>query len=285
MTIQSEIAHLRACGFRVIAPFDPERARTFDFPPSDDLRSAVVIDTETTGLDPRADEIVQLGMVRVGYDAHTGAVHSIGEPWSALDCPQGSISAEATAVHGWTKEKLRGHYITTADVRARLLGVSLLIAHNAAFDAPFFARRFPELVKEPLPWACSLADVPWKSCGYESARLGALLQDHTQHHFAAHDAGTDAAAVAHILATPFAYGTVPFAVMLANARARKVRVYAEGAPFDHRDVLKERGYRWDAARRVWWTEILAEHEAAERTWLAAPTIPRVIAVDPTTRFL
>jgi DNA polymerase-3 subunit epsilon len=58
--------------------------------------------------------------------------------------------------------------------------------------------------------------------------------------------------------------------LLQAARATSFRVFADGAPFETKDLLKARGYRWDAERRVWHGEV--RDEAAldeERAWLKA----------------
>jgi len=45
-------------------------------------------------------------------------------------------------------------------------------------------------------------------------------------------------------------------------------VLATAAPFEAKEALKARGYRWDAEARVWHTELRSEEAiAAERIWL------------------
>ena len=45
---------------------------------------------------------------------------------------------------------------------------------------------------------------------------------------------------------------------------------ATQAPFDAKDVLKARAYRWDAEKRVWHTRLKDEAQlAAELEWLKA----------------
>ena len=47
--------------------------------------------------------------------------------------------------------------------------------------------------------------------------------------------------------------------LLLAAETARVRVWAEAAPFDQKDVLKRRGYRWsdgsDGRARWWWTYV------------------------------
>lgn len=273
-------ALLVAEGYRVLSPFSAG-ARVYR-EAIGNVRAAAVIDVETTGLEDDA-EIIQLAIQAVTYDS-VGVVR-VGAPWVSYEQPSKPIPAEATLVHGIADETVAGHRFDEAGMLQVLGSARLLIAHNAAFDAPKVVRRFPAL--RDSHWACSMDDVPWKARGYESRRLGALLQDHTDHFGKGHDAGFDVAATAHILATPFGDGASPFALMLANARTPRVRVLAVGAPFAAKDALKARGYRWSADRRVWWTEVPMVEQNNESLWLTSElgVNGRFVPVDLATRFL
>jgi len=39
--------------------------------------------------------------------------------------------------------------------------------------------------------------------------------------------------------------------LLESLNQPQVRLYAVGSPFDSKDMLKARGYRWDAEKRSW----------------------------------
>ena len=65
-------------------------------------------------------------------------------------------------------------------------------------------------------------------------------------------------------------GHTGLAHLLAAAEGTRYRLQATGAPFDAKDLLKERGYRWDAANKVWHTRLADEASLqAECDWLAA----------------
>jgi DNA polymerase-3 subunit epsilon len=79
--------------------------------------------------------------------------------------------------------------------------------------------------------------------------------------------------------------------LLSSVRSR-VRIYAENAPFDMKDHLKARGYRWsegsDGRPRAWWIEIDEELYDDELRYLcsdiycwedAEPLTRRLTAVD------
>jgi DNA polymerase-3 subunit epsilon len=73
----------------------------------------------------------------------------------------------------------------------------------------------------------------------------------------AHRAEMDCHALLAVLAAPLPHtlptqtATTGLACMLAAARAPSYRLSATNAPFDSKDVLKARGYRWNADQRVW----------------------------------
>lgn len=62
-----------------------------------------------------------------------------------------------------------------------------------------------------------------------------------------------------------------FQHLLRSADQTRVRIFAEQAPFDQKDRLKQRGYRWNVGQngrpRCWWTEIAEADVAAEIAFL------------------
>lgn len=95
----------------------------------------IVLDTETTGLDPaQGHRIVEIGCVELENHMPTGRVfHKYLNP----EC---SISAEAVSVHGLTAEFLsdKPKFAEITDEFLQFIGSdSTLIIHNAAFDLKF----------------------------------------------------------------------------------------------------------------------------------------------------
>ena len=61
----------------------------------------------------------------------------------------------------------------------------------------------------------------------------------------AHRAIGDCQALLQILSSPFgAEGKPALATLLANARETTIRIFAVDSPFDRKNLLKARGYRW-----------------------------------------
>jgi DNA polymerase-3 subunit epsilon len=80
----------------------------------------------------------------------------------------------------------------------------------------------------------------------------------------------DCHALLQVLASPLADGQTGLARLLAGAGQTRYKLRATGAPFEAKDKLKARGYRWDGEGRVWWcslgTDALLDAECA---WLRA----------------
>jgi DNA polymerase-3 subunit epsilon len=62
-------------------------------------RTAVLLDTETTGLDARKDEVIELGMVKFDY-LPDGRIAGVRDTFSAFNEPTVPISDEITALTG-----------------------------------------------------------------------------------------------------------------------------------------------------------------------------------------
>ncbi len=98
----------------------------------------VVFDTETTGLSPARDEIVQIGAVRV-----VGARLVEGEAFETLVDPGRPIPAASTRVHGLDDAAVAGAPSIAEAGRAlhRFAEGAVLVAHNAPFDLAFLRRH------------------------------------------------------------------------------------------------------------------------------------------------
>lgn len=94
----------------------------------------VVLDTETTGLDPAAGHrIVEIGCIELLNHVPTGEVYH------QYVNPERDMPAEAERVHGLSEEFLSGHPVfpEIAGGFLEFIGDAPLVIHNAAFDMGF----------------------------------------------------------------------------------------------------------------------------------------------------
>ncbi len=226
---------------------------------------AVVVDTETTGTDVRGDHVIELAMLRFEYCLVTGRVCRVTDVYTEFDDPGVPIPPESTAIHGITDAMVAGRRIDEARVAKLLEGVGVVIAHNAAFDRPFLERRLPVFAQKP--WACSHAQVPWAEEGFPGSKLE-YLGVASGFFFDAHRSEIDCRALLEVLSRPLPKsGRTALAVMLERARAPSLWLWATGSPFDSKDALKARGYRWNADKRCWYAMLTQEQLDAECAWL------------------
>ncbi len=240
-----------------------------DAPANASVRHALLLDTETTGIDQHNDVIIELGLLRFTYDAHTGQILDVVAAESFLEDPGRPIPEVVVELTGITDDMVRGQRIPDARVHALLDGVGLVLAHNAGFDRPFVERRFPVFVN--THWGCTMRDIDWRGLGVGSHSLEFLVYRHLSAFFDGHRAVDDCRATLALLATPTAAGVLPMQVLLDTCRQTFVRICALGSPFDTKDVLKARGYRWNGADatppKTWCRELPESAAEAEMAWL------------------
>jgi DNA polymerase-3 subunit epsilon len=94
----------------------------------------IVLDTETTGLDPATgDRVIEIAAIELANLVPTGRT------WHTLLDPERDVPEESTRVHGFTAEALRGQpkFPEKAEELLAFLCDAPIIAHNAPFDFGF----------------------------------------------------------------------------------------------------------------------------------------------------
>jgi DNA polymerase III subunit epsilon len=108
----------------------------------------IVLDTETTGLDPlRGDRLVEIGCVEIYNRMPTG------QTYHCYINPERDMPAEAFAVHGLSAEFLASKPLFTDVVDAFLefIGDAPLVIHNASFDISFINAELDRIKRQPIP--------------------------------------------------------------------------------------------------------------------------------------
>lgn len=213
----------------------------------------VVLDTETTGLDQSKDKIMELALLRVDVDRATGLPVGAVQVYDGLEDPGMPIPAEVQEITGITPDMVQGQRLDEERIAALLDGVDLVIAHNAGFDRPFCEARMARF--KELSWACSFAEINWKEQGRGSAKLESLALE-LGWFYDAHRAEMDCHALLAVLANPLPRaGHTGLTQVLQQSAKPSYRLQATNAPYDAKDKLKARGYRWGAEQRVWHTRV------------------------------
>jgi hypothetical protein len=85
----------------------------------------IVLDTETTGMIPGADEVIELGMLKFEY-GQDGKIYRVLDSFNGLQQPRKPIPAAITAITGITNEEVAGQAIDPAAVEAFVSGAALI---------------------------------------------------------------------------------------------------------------------------------------------------------------
>ena len=107
----------------------------------------IVLDTETTGLDPlRGDRLVEIGCVEIFNRMPTG------QSFHRHINPQREMPAEAFAVHGLSSEFLADKPLFDEVVEEFLefIGDEPLVIHNASFDIGFINAELDRIKRTPI---------------------------------------------------------------------------------------------------------------------------------------
>jgi DNA polymerase-3 subunit epsilon len=108
----------------------------------------IVLDTETTGLDPSdGHRIIEIGCVELVDHFPTGRTYQ-----TYLN-PEREVPAEAERVHGITGAFLadKPRFPEIVEAFLEFLGEAPLVIHNAAFDLKFVNAELERISRKPVP--------------------------------------------------------------------------------------------------------------------------------------
>lgn len=211
------------------------------------MNSILLLDVETSGLDPAVDHVIELGLVRWSVP-HRSTIGS----WSWLvQAP----SNAAEKVNGIPAALLQ-YGRDVADHRAIIekiaanKDVDAIVAHNGDFDRAWL----PDLGK---PWIDSAWDIDWPRAGTNRTLTGLALA-HGLAVMDAHRALPDCQLLARLLERVGEMGH-DVEAMLVRAMRPKVRVVSR-LPYSLENVAatKAAGFRWEPSTKEWWRMIAAD---------------------------
>lgn len=215
-----------------------------------------ILDTETTGLDTTAAEIIELGYMIVEVDADTGQFFDVLKRFNQLQQPSAALPPEITEVTGLTDADLTGQAIDWAEVEADLESVSLIVAHNAGFDRKMMERYSTACVSKL--WGCSVNDVDWKEMGQKNRSQEWLVYVIADAYYSAHRALDDVSALSLLLSRKIpGKDEFIFKQLIRRANEDLCILKASGSRYEEKDQLKAAGYAWNRDTLTWCKEVTA----------------------------
>jgi ATP-dependent helicase Lhr and Lhr-like helicase len=170
------------------APARSQRHRIGDLP-------YAVIDTETTGLDPLRDRIIEIAIIRLDPDGTTRR--------SLTTLLQGDGKPGPSHIHGIVAADLAEapNFAEVAGDIARLIDGAVIVAHNAMFDTAMLTAEFARAgaVPDDLLSLCTLQLAQRYGSPSTSVRLADCAAAENVDLLDAHTAQADAQAAAQLL--------------------------------------------------------------------------------------
>jgi DNA polymerase-3 subunit epsilon len=226
-------------------------------------RIGVFLDIEATGLSHLNNKLIELGMVKFEY-SDDGKIFKLLDEFHSYQDPKEPIPSFIVELTGITDEIVRDHNIDENHVLKYLQDVDIIIAHNARFDRAFFESSFPNI--PPKAWGCSMSDINWRKEDITSSKLDYIAYRYG-FFYEGHRAIADCLAGIHILAQNSFVSNQPLLkILLNNALELEFQLWAKGACYESKDLLKSRGYRWSEhsiGKFKAWNIIVSEARLAE----------------------
>lgn len=221
------------------------------------MTTIAILDTETSGLDPKRDELLEVAVAT--FDLDLGAM---------VEMHSYLLFAEknaAEAINGIAPELLKRHgrhfdcdrdLHAAQDIARVLLRADAVVAWNAAFDRPWIEgmlTRLDVLGPHTLKWACAMDDMEWPRSS-TSKSLVAMALAHGVGVVDAHRATSDVLTLARMFQRAQELGA-DLPDMLARALRPRCE-YRAAVSYDQRDLAKRAGFRWDADRKSWFKRLV-----------------------------
>ena len=277
--LEAEIAitALHATGeFTVIRRLNLDRDPRFTQRSVPGSKIGLCLDTETTGLNHTEDKIIELGIVAFEFNPITAEIIRITARFNGFEDPGRALPQVITEITGITDAMVAGQHFDDERIAELAAQADLVVCHNSAFDRKFVENRYPIFTN--LPWACTLSQLDWPKERISARTLEYLLYKCGGCSISAHRALDDAEGVLGLLLArlPVA-GTPILKALLEVCSAPTAKVTAVGAPYDKKDHLKQRGYRWQDGSsngcKGWWTNVPEHLEQDELAYLGNEIYP------------
>ena len=223
------------------------------------------LDLETTGSNKETSKIIEFAGKLTAIDKNNGELIGIIDSYQSFNDPEEPISQEITRITGITDEDVEGHSLNWGIISQIMHDADIIVAHNASFDRAFMDRYLP-LSKDKV-WVCSLNDINWSKRGF-NARGQEILCIWHGFYYESHRAMYDVDALIHLVTYDIEGQAKASLELLSNAAKPNYIVAALNSPFETKDLLKSRKYRWNPEKKYWWKQVLFENIELEKEWLA-----------------
>jgi DNA polymerase-3 subunit epsilon len=223
------------------------------------------LDLETSGLDPKVDRIIEVGAVLFDWDTQKPMqmISELVDPLMDLSIDEFTLTGEIIEHTGITMEMLETFGSDERDVLRMIEQMAEKADYRMGhfcndFDALFLQEAYARTgITEPaLDWLDTSIDV----------RYPEKIKTRNLRHLAAE----------HGFLNPFPHRAVFDVLTMFKvagcynlediiARAKEPTVYVQAlVKFEVNHLAKDRGYRWNPAKKIWWKQFKVSDFEAER---------------------
>ena len=223
------------------------------------------LDLETTGSNKETCKIIEFAGKLTANDKNNGELIGIIDSYQSFNDPEEPITTEITRITGITNADVDGHSLDWDLVSQIIHNADIIVAHNASFDRAFMDRYLP-LSKDKV-WVCSVNDINWAERGF-NARGQEILCIWHGFYYESHRAMYDVDALIHLVTYDVKEQNKASLELIANSTKSSYQIAAINSPYETKDLLKSRKYRWNPTRKYWWKNIFLEDLESEKEWMA-----------------
>lgn len=212
------------------------------------MKNVLLLDVETTGLDPATDQVIEVGAILYSLEHATSLIS-----YSTL------VHAETNAAEHINRIPVNA--LVTKGVAPNLAWGMIgnlaewsdaILAHYAEFERSFS----PPPLLTVKPWICTKSDIRWPKEHRPEMSLIPLTLAHDLGVVTAHRALADCDMLARLLTRCHELGH-DVTAMLERGLRPKVTLIAN-VSYDDRELAKQAGFRWNAETKQWLRQMVEE---------------------------
>lgn len=209
----------------------------------------LIIDTETSGLDPAVDKVVELAAILYSVD-HQTILHQMSSICEAQENGAEHINRIPIDALRSTNALLETRSISLFEAMAQ--EANFIVAHNADFDKQWFVGEagkalFNRETQRPLRWLCTMSDFTWPQQNRQGDSLINLALAHGIGVSSAHRALADCQLIAALFDR---VSKEELVLMLSEALVPRY-LYEANVSYENRQLAKDVGFKWQSDKRQW----------------------------------
>jgi len=233
----------------------------------------------TTSINSEQGEVLRINLKPCYIGKNDGKLSKVRKPVSFFNVVTSDISNEEKKFVDFDLEEKLGSSIDWSLVKSLFEKADLVVAHNASFVRPWIDKHVGD---NEIVWGCTLDHVDWSSKGFPSRNLESLAV-FSGYYYDFSSSVDSLNSVVNCLNKNSVLGE-----FINRALTPDLQVFAANAPFELKDLLKERRYRWNPDFSCWWLPLEDKaHGDSESEWLiknVPGTEPQIFEIDSKFRF-